>query len=73
MRAGAAALAHDGWRDAFLKQEGYRVLRVSNSDVMANIAGVITVVLGLLEEPPPSIPPHKGEGSLAGGGGGVAG
>jgi very-short-patch-repair endonuclease len=61
------AIAYDAARDAFLRSEGYRVLRVTNDDAMRNIDGVLTVVLGLLDQPPPSFPPHKGEGSLSGG------
>ncbi|MHA6691477.1 endonuclease domain-containing protein [Devosia sp. A449] len=62
-----AALHYDARRDAFIAAEGYRVLRVANSDVMHNIDGVTTIILSALSPPPPSLPPHKGEGSLAGG------
>jgi very-short-patch-repair endonuclease len=61
------AIVHDTIRDAFLRGEGYRVLRVTNLDVMRNIDGVLTEVLSLLDQPPPSFPPHKGEGSPSGG------
>jgi very-short-patch-repair endonuclease len=64
---GDEAVARDAVRDAFIRNEGYRVLRATNQDVMRNLDGVMTVILGLLAEPPPSLPPHKGEGSLAGG------
>lgn len=57
------AIAHDNARDAFLRREGYRVLRVTNLDVLRNIDGVMAEVLSLLEHPPPSFPPHRGEGS----------
>jgi very-short-patch-repair endonuclease len=60
------AIAHDAARDAFLRREGYRVLRVTNLDVMRNLDGVMTEILILLDQPPPSLPPHKGEGSLSG-------
>ena len=60
------AIAHDAIRDAFLRREGYRVLRVTNLDVLRNIDGVMTEVLSSLELPPPSLPPHKGEGSPSG-------
>jgi very-short-patch-repair endonuclease len=60
------AIAYDAVRDEFLRQEGYRVLRVTNLDVMRNLDGVITQVLSLLGQPPPSFPPHKGEGSPSG-------
>jgi very-short-patch-repair endonuclease len=61
------AIAHDAARDAFLRREGYRVLRVTNLDVMRNLDGVTTEILILLDQPPPSLPPHKGEGSPSGG------
>ena len=60
------AIAYDAVRDAFLRLEGYRVLRVTNLDVMRNFDGVMTEILSLLEQPPPSLPPHKGEGSPSG-------
>jgi very-short-patch-repair endonuclease len=60
------AIAYDAVRDEFLRQEGYRVLRVTNLDVMRNLDGVITQVLSLLDQPPPSFPPHKGEGGRSG-------
>jgi len=60
------AVAYDATRDAFLRREGYRVLRVTNLDVMRNINGVLTEILSLLDQPPPSLPPHKGEGSPSG-------
>ncbi|MBU1336659.1 MAG: DUF559 domain-containing protein [Alphaproteobacteria bacterium] len=62
-----AALEHDARRDAFIAGQGYRVLRVTNDDVMRNLDGVMTAVLAALDQPPPSLPPHKGEGSLSGG------
>jgi very-short-patch-repair endonuclease len=57
-----AAIEHDSRRDEMLRREGYRVLRVTNRDVMRNMDGVLTVILSALGQPPPSIPPHKGEG-----------
>ncbi|SEP66583.1 Very-short-patch-repair endonuclease [Devosia sp. YR412] len=45
-----AGQKHDRVRDAFLSAEGYRVLRVTNLDVMRNIDGVIEVVLAALEQ-----------------------
>ena len=60
------AVAYDAIRDAFLRREGYRLLRVTNADVMRNLDGVLTVILHMLDQPPPSLPPHKGEGSPSG-------
>ena len=39
----------DEIRGRFLTNEGYRVIRVTNSDVMHNLDGVITVVLNALD------------------------
>ncbi len=36
---------YDAARDAFMKAEGFRVLRVSNADVLTNVDGVIRTVL----------------------------
>ena len=57
-----AAIKYDMRRDAFIKGEGYRVLRVSNGEVMRNLDGVMTTILAALDHPP-SLPPHKGEES----------
>ena len=64
LREGAKA---DHIRDAFLVSQGFRVLRFWNSDVNANLAGVMESILNALGHPPPdwpsaSHPPHKGEG-----------
>ena len=64
-----AAIKYDLRRDAFMNAEGYRVLRVSNEEVMHNLDGVMTTILAALDQPPPSFPPHKGEGSSSGGSG----
>jgi very-short-patch-repair endonuclease len=57
----------DHIRDAFLVSQGFRVLRFWNSDVNANLAGVMESILNALSKPPPDRPsaghpPHKGEG-----------
>lgn len=36
---------YDATRDAFLRGEGYRVLRVTNEDVLRNLDGVVRAVL----------------------------
>ena len=51
----------DQLRDAFLQSQGFRVLRFWNSDIDANLAGVMESILGALNTPTPA-PPHKGEG-----------
>ncbi len=56
-------IEHDRRRDAFLKTEGYQVLRFSNADVMANLDGVAqTIALALAETGPPPTPPASGWG-----------
>ena len=53
-----AGLSHDGRRGAFLRAEGYKVLRFSNRDVTGNSEGVLTVIMqslaggDLLKGPP---------------------
>jgi very-short-patch-repair endonuclease len=41
---------HDQVRDAFLANEGYKVLRFWNNDVMKNRDGVLEVILSELEK-----------------------
>lgn len=39
---------YDAARDDFIKSEGYRVLRVSNEDVLRNVDGVVKTVLAAI-------------------------
>ncbi|KIZ40459.1 MULTISPECIES: DUF559 domain-containing protein [Rhodopseudomonas] len=56
----------DQARDAFLRAQGFRVLRFWNSEIDANLDGVMTQILAVLppptDRPPAGHPPHKGEG-----------
>jgi very-short-patch-repair endonuclease len=57
----------DQVRDAFLQSQGFRVLRFWNSDIDANLDGVMESILNALNSPPPDRPaaghpPHEGEG-----------
>ena len=63
--------AHADWRrDIALEAEGYRVVHVTNADVMRNMEGVLTAILQALHSAPDRWPggqPHpnpspKGEG-----------
>ena len=45
LHGSAEAQAHDVRRDAFLKQEGFRVLRVGNGEVVGNVEGIIETVM----------------------------
>jgi very-short-patch-repair endonuclease len=62
--------AKDQRRDAFLKSEGFRVLRFTNEQVMSNLEGVVeairqAILFGASGSPPSPTLPHKGEGSSA--------
>ena len=49
-------------RDAWLKSEGYRVLRLWNNDVLQNLEGCVEAIrLALAPLPPPNLPPSRGE------------
>jgi very-short-patch-repair endonuclease len=50
---------HD--REQYLKDEGFRVLRFWNDDVMSNLEGVMDTIFHALHTPTPT-PPRKGEG-----------
>lgn len=73
-RGSDTARRNDARRDAFLRGEGYTVLRVDNSEVMTNPDGVDQLIAMALDGRPkqPRVahplpnPPHKGEGALSG-------
>ncbi|WP_243444735.1 endonuclease domain-containing protein [Sphingosinicella humi] len=63
----------DGRRDAWLKSEGFRILRFWNNDIFNNEEGVLTAILSALEAsdaassrdgrtPLPNPSPTRGEG-----------
>ena len=61
--------SYDGERDAFMRSEGYQVLRVSNEDVLRNIDGVVRLVLTAAgrgsaypRDLAVDLPPPRGEG-----------
>jgi very-short-patch-repair endonuclease len=49
----------DAKRDAWLIDQGWRVLRFWNNDVMNNMDGVLTVIVQALAEPPFQLPPPQ--------------
>lgn len=49
--ANPAEIAHDGNRDTFLKQEGYRILRIWNNEMDSNLEGLGNKLYGLLSRP----------------------
>ena len=56
---------HDKRRDEFLKQSGFKVIRVFNTDVYENIEGVIEYILCNVQPEPltPNPSPTRGEGN----------
>jgi very-short-patch-repair endonuclease len=52
----------DRMRDAYLADQGFRVLRFWNSDILTNSDGVATAILAALETPLPNPSPARGEG-----------
>jgi very-short-patch-repair endonuclease len=55
--------AADAKRDAYLRAQGFRVLRFWNNDIFNNEEGVLTSILHALERPlSPTPPPQRGEG-----------
>ena len=59
--------SYDAQRSQFLEEQGYRVVRFSNSDVMSNIEGVLHQLGLVMDEmtPPPPTPSPEGEGALS--------
>jgi len=50
-------------RDAWLKAEGFKVLRFWNNDIFENLEGILEVIRKRLLSPSPD-PSHKGRGDL---------
>ncbi|MEJ0009211.1 MAG: endonuclease domain-containing protein [Alphaproteobacteria bacterium] len=59
----ASATTYDRKRDSFLKEQGFRVLRFWNHDVLAETDGVLQEILRLLHSPLPNPLPQAGEGT----------
>ncbi len=52
---------YDAARARFLEEQGYRVIRFSNRDVMENMEGVMeTLAAVIAEAAPPLLPPLRG-------------
>ncbi|MBZ5588188.1 MAG: endonuclease domain-containing protein [Acidobacteriia bacterium] len=60
-----AESGRDVIRDSFLAEQGYRVLRFWNNEVLSNIGGVLVVIMKALAAPSPQPSPACGRGSLA--------
>lgn len=54
--------AYDERRDSFLAEQGFRVLRFWNNEILSNRDEVLTAILAALETPHPNPPPARGEG-----------
>jgi very-short-patch-repair endonuclease len=53
--------AYDMIRTTFLEEQGYRVIRFSNRDVMENVEGVLETLTAVVAEmTPPLLPPLRG-------------
>jgi very-short-patch-repair endonuclease len=56
-------VVRDAERSAYLRGEGYRILRFWNNEVLTNIDGVMEAILAAMCEhessPPPLPPPHR--------------
>jgi len=58
----------DRVRTAYLRAQGFRILRFWNNDILTNVEGVLTVILEALggsqeEDPHPNPLPRAGEGA----------
>ena len=60
-----ADAADHAQRTAFIEGKGFRVLRVSNDDVLANLDGVLTQIAGSFREKDGATPPRKDMGHRA--------
>ncbi len=54
--------AYDNERAAYLTQQGYRVVRFTNADVIHNLEGVLTVLEDVVNNPLSQPSPLKGRG-----------
>jgi len=52
----------DEVRTAYLEQQGYRVIRFWNNDVLENMEGVLQLIGEALADSPPPAPSRKREG-----------
>ncbi len=59
--------SYDAQRSQSLEEQGYRVIRFANSDVMSNMEGVLQQLGLVIDEmaPPPPTPSPEGEGALS--------
>ncbi|GEM_PF-10176 len=60
--------AYDEKRTLFLEEQGFRVLRFWNNEVLENMEGVLSIIAGVLVSRPPTQPSPQGGEGLRGGG-----
>ena len=62
----ASRESYDAQRTQYLEEQGYSVVRFSNSDVMTNMEGVLYWIGEVVDRltPPPPTPSPEGEGAL---------
>jgi len=61
-----AECAADQARDAWLREQGFRVMRFWNNEVMENTDGALETIMSALADSPPPLPfPIEGEGVFA--------
>jgi very-short-patch-repair endonuclease len=65
-RGAKHSVSYDAARTRFLEQEGYRVLRFWNNDVMENLEGVVNRIARELADSPSPNPSRTREGGLWG-------
>jgi very-short-patch-repair endonuclease len=54
----------DARREQYLHHQGFRIVRVWNSDVRSNIDGVIDAIVAALDTPTPDPLPARGRGAV---------
>jgi very-short-patch-repair endonuclease len=59
-----AELERDARRERYLQEQGFRVLRFWNSDVMQNMEGVMDTIVAALHTPTPDPSPQGGGETL---------
>ena len=58
--------SYDAQRTQYLEEQGYKVIRFSNTDVLQNLQGVMQRIGEVIVEltPPPPTPSPEGEGAI---------
>jgi len=57
-------IARDARRERYLKEQGFRILRVWNADVRENMEGVMDTIVAVLDTPTPDPFPQGGGGHV---------